>query len=68
MGNGDPEVPELSSVQGLVYSWATLSPGDINSETLSSRLRVGRWANKPTSENKLNVKKPDAMHADHGGA
>jgi hypothetical protein len=44
-GNGDPEVPELPelpSVQG--YSWDTLSPGVINTETWSSRLGVGREA------------------------
>jgi hypothetical protein len=29
-GNGTPEVPELPSVWG--YSWATLSPGVINTE------------------------------------
>jgi hypothetical protein len=27
-GNGDPKVPELPSVRG--YSWATLTPGGIN--------------------------------------
>jgi hypothetical protein len=47
-GNGDPEVPELPSVQG--YSWATLPPGDINSETWSSRLGAGRGAKQPTPE------------------
>jgi hypothetical protein len=57
-GNGDPEVPELPNVQG--YSWATLSLGDVNSETWLSRLGVGRGANNPTPE-KLNVKKPEAM-------
>jgi hypothetical protein len=30
MGNGTPEVPELPSAWG--YSWATLSPGVINTE------------------------------------
>jgi hypothetical protein len=45
-GSGTPEVPELPSAQGK--SWATLSPGVINTETLSSRLGVGRGANKPT--------------------
>jgi hypothetical protein len=40
--NGDPEVPELPSVRG--YSWATVSPGDINTEVWSSRLGVGREA------------------------
>jgi hypothetical protein len=29
-GNGTPEVPELPSAWG--YSWATLSPGVINTE------------------------------------
>jgi hypothetical protein len=38
-GNGDPEVPELSSVRG--YIWATLSPGGINIEAWCSRLGVG---------------------------
>jgi hypothetical protein len=56
-GNGDPELP---SVQG--HRWATLSLGDINSETWSSRLGVGRRANNPTP-GKLNVKKPEAMPA-----
>jgi hypothetical protein len=56
-GNGDPEVSELPSVQG--YSWDTLPPGDINSETWSSRLGVGRGANNPTPEK--NIKKPQAM-------
>jgi hypothetical protein len=45
-GNGNPEVPELPSVQG--YSWATLSPGDINTEAWSSRLGVGREADNLT--------------------
>jgi hypothetical protein len=27
------------------YSWATLSPGVINTEAWSSRLGVGRWTN-----------------------
>jgi hypothetical protein len=40
--NGDPEVPELRSVRG--YSWANLSPGDVYTETWSSRLGVGRGA------------------------
>jgi hypothetical protein len=52
MGNGDPEVPKLPSVQGI--SWAALSLGNINSETWSSRL--GK---------KLNAKKPEAMPARH---
>jgi hypothetical protein len=58
MRNGDPEVPKLPSVQG--YSWATLSPGDINSETWSSRLGVGLTT--PLWK-KLYVKKPEAMPA-----
>jgi hypothetical protein len=29
------------------YSWATLSPGVINTEAWSSRLGVGRWTNDP---------------------
>jgi hypothetical protein len=29
------------------YSWSTLSPGVINTEACSSRLRVGRWSNNP---------------------
>jgi hypothetical protein len=29
------------------YSWATLSPGVINTEFWSSRLGVGRWTNNP---------------------
>jgi hypothetical protein len=29
------------------YSWATLSPGVINTEVWSSRLGVGRWTNNP---------------------
>jgi hypothetical protein len=29
------------------YSWATLSPGVIHTETWSSRLGVGRWTNNP---------------------
>jgi hypothetical protein len=45
-GSGTPEVPELPSAQG--YSWATLSPGVINTETWSSRLGVWRGANNPT--------------------
>jgi hypothetical protein len=47
-GNGDPEVPELPSVQG--YSWATLCPGDINTEAWSSRLGVGHEADNPIRE------------------
>jgi hypothetical protein len=31
-------------------NWATQSPGDINMETWSSRLGVGRGANDPTPE------------------
>jgi hypothetical protein len=46
-GSGIPEVPELPSARG--YSWATLSPGVINTETWSSRLGVGRGANNPTT-------------------
>jgi hypothetical protein len=45
-GSGTPEVPELPSAWG--YSWATLSPRVINTETWSSRLGVGRGANNPT--------------------
>jgi hypothetical protein len=45
-GSGTPEVPELPCAWG--YSWATLSPGVINTETWSSRLGVGRGANNPT--------------------
>jgi hypothetical protein len=30
------------------YSWVILSPGVINTATLSSRLGVGRWTNNPT--------------------
>jgi hypothetical protein len=29
------------------HSWATLSPGVINTEAWSSRLGVGRWSNNP---------------------
>jgi hypothetical protein len=29
------------------YSWATLFPGVLNTETWSSRLGVGRWTNNP---------------------
>jgi hypothetical protein len=29
------------------YSWTTLSPGVINTETWSFRLGVGRWTNNP---------------------
>jgi hypothetical protein len=32
------------------YNWATQSPGDINMETWSSRLGVGRGADDPTLE------------------
>jgi hypothetical protein len=32
------------------YNWATQSPGDINMETWSSRLGVGRGANDPIPE------------------
>jgi hypothetical protein len=32
------------------YNWATQSPGDINMETWSSRLGVGRGADDPTPE------------------
>jgi hypothetical protein len=32
------------------YNWATLSPGDINMETWSSRLGVGRGTDDPTPE------------------
>jgi hypothetical protein len=32
------------------YKWATQSPGDINMETWSSRLGVGRGADDPTPE------------------
>jgi hypothetical protein len=46
--NGDPEVSELPSVQG--YSWATLSPGGIHSDTWSCRLEVGRGANNTIPE------------------
>jgi hypothetical protein len=46
-GSGTPEVPELPSARE--YSWATLSPGVINTETWFSRLGVGRGANNPTS-------------------
>jgi hypothetical protein len=62
-GNGDPEVPKLPSVQG--YSWASLSPGDINWETWSSRLEVGCEANNsnPGGEGGLNIKKPEVMPA-----
>jgi hypothetical protein len=42
-GSGTPEVP---SARG--YSWATLSPGVINTETWSCMLGVGRGANNPT--------------------
>jgi hypothetical protein len=45
-GSGTPEVPELPIARG--YSWATLSPGVINTETWYSRLGVGRGANNPT--------------------
>jgi hypothetical protein len=38
------------------YNWATQSPGDINMETWSSRLGVGRGANDPTPEK--NNRKP----------
>jgi hypothetical protein len=47
-GNGDPEVPELPSVQG--YTWAFLSPGDINTEVWSSRLGVGSEADDIITE------------------
>jgi hypothetical protein len=39
------------------YNWATQSPGDINIETWSSRLGVGRGADDPTPE-KSTVRKP----------
>jgi hypothetical protein len=39
------------------YNWATRSPGDINMETWSSRLGVGRGADDPTPENST-VRKP----------
>jgi hypothetical protein len=45
-GNGDPEVPELPSVRE--YSWATLYPGDINTEAWSSSLGVGHEADNLT--------------------
>jgi hypothetical protein len=32
------------------YNWATQSPGDINMETWSSRLGVGRGVDNPTAE------------------
>jgi hypothetical protein len=32
------------------YNWATQSPGGVNMETWSSRLRVGRGAEDPTTE------------------
>jgi hypothetical protein len=32
------------------YNWATQSPGNINMETWSSRLGVGRGADDPTPE------------------
>jgi hypothetical protein len=32
------------------YNWVTQSPGDINMETWSSRLGVGRGADDPTPE------------------
>jgi hypothetical protein len=44
-GSGTPEVPEQPSTRG--YSWATLSPGVINTETWPSRLGVGRGAKTP---------------------
>jgi hypothetical protein len=47
-GNGDPEVPELPSVRG--YTWAFLSPGDINTEAWFSRLGVGREADNLITE------------------
>jgi hypothetical protein len=59
--SGYPVVPELPSVQW--YSWATLSPGDINSETWSSRLEVRRGVNNPHPIRKLNAKIPEAMPA-----
>jgi hypothetical protein len=37
-------------VSAWEYSWATQSPGDINMETWSSRLGVGRGADNPTPE------------------
>jgi hypothetical protein len=43
MGSGTPRYPSYP-----VYSWVTLSPGAINTETWSSRLGVGRGANNPT--------------------
>jgi hypothetical protein len=45
-GDSSPEVPELPSARG--YSWATLSPGIIYTETWSYRLGVGRGTNNPT--------------------
>jgi hypothetical protein len=39
------------------YNWATQSPGDINMETWSSRLGVGRGADDPTPE-KSTVREP----------
>jgi hypothetical protein len=41
--------------QCLGYSWATLFPRVINTETWSSRLGFGRWTNKPRK--KVIVKK-----------
>jgi hypothetical protein len=46
VGTGTPEVSELPSARG--YSWATLYPGVISTETWSSKLEVGRGANSPT--------------------
>jgi hypothetical protein len=40
------------------YKWATQSPGDINVETWSSRLGVGRGAYDPSPEKVNSFTKP----------
>jgi hypothetical protein len=50
-GSGTPEVPELPSARG--YSWATMSPGVINTETWSSKFVSLVWGKQPHTIKKL---------------
>jgi hypothetical protein len=40
------------------YNWATQTPGDVNMETWSSKLGVGRGADDPTPEKVNSFTKP----------
>jgi hypothetical protein len=61
-GSGAPEVPNAS---GQAYSWVTLSPGVINTDTWSFSLEVGRGlAISPRKT--LHVSKPEDREARAG--